>query len=77
MQPVVRGRNVCHWHGGRAGAPKGSQNGFIHGRATKEAIAAQKAERIERRRARRLVKLATQAVERVTRRKRKIDDAAT
>ena len=34
------GKSVCRFHGGRAGAPKGSANGrYRHGRYTLEAVA--------------------------------------
>ena len=37
LQAPVPGRSVCHWHGGRAGAPKGNVNGLKHGGRTPEA----------------------------------------
>jgi hypothetical protein len=37
LQAPVPGRSVCHWHGGRAGAPKGNTNNLQHGRRTAEA----------------------------------------
>jgi hypothetical protein len=30
-QPVVAGKNRCHWHGGRSGPPAGNLNGLRHG----------------------------------------------
>jgi hypothetical protein len=42
-QPVVPGRNVCHWHGGRAGAPKGHVNSLVHGDRMREDRIAKKA----------------------------------
>ena len=37
--PAERGKNVCRFHGARAGAPSGKANGqYKHGRYTKEAI---------------------------------------
>jgi hypothetical protein len=37
LQAPVPGRTVCHWHGGRAGAPEGNVNGLKHGRRTVDA----------------------------------------
>jgi hypothetical protein len=36
LQAPVPGRSVCHWHGGRAGAPQGNVNGLKHGRRSLE-----------------------------------------
>ena len=42
--PASKGRNVCRFHGGRAGAPRGARNGaYRHGLYTKEAIAERQA----------------------------------
>ena len=44
--PAVKGRNVCHIHGGRSpGAPKGNVRARKHGHYSKEAIASQAADR--------------------------------
>lgn len=38
--PAETGKNVCRFHGARAGAPKGAANGnYRHGMATKQAKA--------------------------------------
>ncbi|MBM3560723.1 MAG: hypothetical protein FJX53_12790 [Alphaproteobacteria bacterium] len=38
--PAMRGKRVCRFHGGTAGAPPGARNGmFKHGRYTNEAMA--------------------------------------
>jgi hypothetical protein len=40
----MRGRKVCYYHGGKAGAPRGERNGMhSHGYYTAEAIADRKA----------------------------------
>jgi hypothetical protein len=41
-QRVVRGRNRCWLHGGRAGAPPGHQGRLVHGRTTRAAKAERK-----------------------------------
>ncbi len=42
--PAMRGKRVCMFHGGRAGAPKGERNGaFKHGGSTQEAVALRRA----------------------------------
>jgi hypothetical protein len=41
--PAVKGRNVCHIHGGRSpGAPKGNTRALKHGHYSKDAIAARR-----------------------------------
>ncbi len=37
-----RGKIRCRFHGARAGAPKGNQNGFKHGRNSAAAVAERK-----------------------------------
>jgi hypothetical protein len=38
--PAEKGKNVCRFHGARAGAPKGERNGaYKHGLFTQESIA--------------------------------------
>lgn len=38
--PAEKGKNVCRFHGARAGAPKGKRNGaYKHGMYTQESLA--------------------------------------
>ena len=38
--PALKGKNVCRFHGGKAGAPSGSSNGrYRHGGFTQSAMA--------------------------------------
>lgn len=40
LAPAMRGRKVCHMHGGKGGAPRGERNGnFRHGLHTNELVA--------------------------------------
>jgi hypothetical protein len=41
-QAVVPGRLTCHWHGGRASAPRDNTNGLIHGDRMREVVIAEK-----------------------------------
>ena len=41
--PAEKGKNVCRFHGAKAGAPKGSRNGaYKHGRYTCESVEAKR-----------------------------------
>jgi hypothetical protein len=61
---VVRGKTRCHWHGGRnPGPPPGSKNGLIHGRWTREAIAAKREAAAKAKLARHEVAQAKEAVD--------------
>jgi hypothetical protein len=69
-QAVVAGNSVCHWHGGRAGAPRSNGNALVPGRYSATALAAKRAAAAQAREATAVIKAALKAAEAVTRRPR-------